>query len=234
MLLLAGGMLAGGYLARHRLLVAMGQWLDVGRPPAQADYVMVLAGERNVRPCVAAALVNVGLARKVLVAHIRASADAEDHISPPVHEVIRSVLCRRGVHKDDIRILGRQAASTYDEARVLAEFLDSEPDARVIVVTNNFHTRRSRWILDRVLGDRARQVSVVSAPAYGFGLDDWWQTESGAGTVLAEYLKLMFYGVRYGQVVYWAAAVGVITLVVITLVVIIARRRRVTARDSGP
>jgi uncharacterized SAM-binding protein YcdF (DUF218 family) len=214
--LLAGVLLAGLYAARSRLLPPLGRWLDVGYPPRPADYVIVLCGEENTRPFVAAALVKVGLAQKVLVAHVKASPDVEDGILPPAHEIVRRVLLRRGVAVDDIAILGSQVEHTHGEAQVLAAFLQSSPHARVTVVTSNYHTRRARWAFARVLGDRVGQVRFVSAPAYCFRSDNWWQSEKGVRTVVGEYMKLAFYGVRYGRLGHGAAAVCV-TLVVMLL-----------------
>lgn len=220
-LLIAGGVLVGAYLTRGCWLPAMARWLDVGRRPRPADYVMVLCGDADTRPFVGAALVKAGLARKVLVAAVQASPDVEDGIVPPAHETIRRVLVRRGVPRQDVVILDGQARHTHDEARSLATFLESSPDARVTVVTSNFHTRRARWIFRRVLGDRAAGVRFVSAPAYGIEVETWWQVEDGVRFVLGEYLKLTFYGVRYGRLCYVVAAAAALILAIL-----VYRRRR--------
>ena len=198
--------LGGLYLAREPLLRGVGQWLDVGVDPQPADYVMPLGGDENTRPFAAAKLIRNGKASKAIVADIRPTAEAEAGLTPRVHVIMRRVLMHYDVAASDIVTVGNRCDSTYDEARALAGFLEGRPKARVIVVTGHYHTRRTRWIFNRVLGDRAGQVSFASAPAHAFRLSSWWKNVKGAELVVGEYLKLAYYGFRFGQAAYWAAA----------------------------
>lgn len=192
--------LVGGlYAARGVLLPPVAHWLDVGQQPRVSDYVMVLGGEENTRPFVAAALVNTGLAKKALLTHAKPSADTLSGIRPPIHEINRHILVQRGVAPRDILILGHQIAHTHGEAEALATFLAASPEVRVTIVTSNYHTRRARWVFAQVLGERSHQISFVSAPAYDFRTDEWWHIDKGVRAVVAEYLKLAFYLVHYGR-----------------------------------
>jgi uncharacterized SAM-binding protein YcdF (DUF218 family) len=185
------------YVARNQVLSAAARFLDVSEPAVASDYVMVLGGNVQTRPFVAAALVNAGLARKAVVATIAGYGDSRDGIVPGEQEMIRAVLMRQGVSPDAVVILGNQCASTFDEARALAEFLESEPDSSVTVVTSRQHTRRTRWIFRKALGKRSAQVRFVGVPVDGFDATNWWHFESGFCTYVDEYLKLAFYLVRY-------------------------------------
>jgi len=193
-LAVAAAVPVGVYLGREYLLPPMAYWLDVGGPPQRADYVMVLPGDANVRPFVAAALVKAGLAGRVLVPKTETAPEVDDGIYPPSDELIGRVLVRRGVAPEKIVILSGRSNSTCGDARVLAEFLESSPGARVSVVTNNYHTRRARWIFARVLKDRTGQVSFVSAPTEGFRPDNWWRVQEGFLAIVSEYLKLACFG----------------------------------------
>jgi uncharacterized SAM-binding protein YcdF (DUF218 family) len=195
------------------LLRALAGWLDVGEPPQQADYVMVLNGGEVSRPFVAAALVKAGWAPRLLVAETSPSPAVLDGIIPPYHEINRQVFLKRGVPAADITVLPGQAATTYDEVEALATFLNDHPDAKVLVVTNECHTRRSRWVFARVLGDRARQVSFVSAPTDEFPMNRWWQSQRGLLAIATEYPKLVFYAIAYGCLGYWLAACLVLLVV---------------------
>lgn len=213
LLVAVGGVLAVG--AFHvPLLKGMADWLDVGKRPEPADYVMVLGGEENTRPFVAAALIKAGLAREVLCA--RVATDPADDLGamPSSHQVIGRILIARGVAPERIHYIGDQVGTTYDEAVALAAFLEATPTARTIVVTSNYHTRRARWVFTLVHGKRSAHLSFVSSPAYGFSAVDWWQTEDGFELVLAEYLKLLFYGVQYG---YWGYGIAAAILAVLVL-----------------
>ena len=197
---------------RASLLPPIADWLDVGKPAARADYVMILPGDAQRRPFVAAALVNVGLADRILITKTRISPDVEDGVRPPSHEISRRVLVCRGVPKDRIIVLEGSSGSTADEARLLSEFLASHADARVAVVTNAFHSRRARWTLARHLKDRMRRVSLVSAPNPGFRSDNWWTRPGGFYYVTSEYAKLAYYSVRYGNILLGAATLSLFAI----------------------
>jgi uncharacterized SAM-binding protein YcdF (DUF218 family) len=190
---------AGCYSWRNSLLPAVARWLDVGDRPRPSDYVMILGGDQKFRPEVAAALVQEGLARQVLLAPALPSAGPEAAAPLPYHERMRSVLMHAGVAGNAILILDKPVASTYDEAAALAAFLQARPAARVTVVTSGYHTRRARWIFSQVLGPRQNCVSFVSAPADWAQPDTWWQAGSGRETILWEYAKMAFYLLRYGR-----------------------------------
>jgi uncharacterized SAM-binding protein YcdF (DUF218 family) len=225
-LLLGVVVLALCWAARSPLLRAAASWLDVGEPPQQADYIMLLNGGEESRPFAAAALVRAGWAPRVLVAETELSPAVLDGIIPPYHEINRQVLLRRGVAEANVAILPGAAATTYDEATALAAFLRDRPDARVLIVTNDCHTRRSRWVFARVLADRAHQVSFVSAPTDEFPIDGWWRSQLGFLSIVTEYLKLAFYAAVYGCLGYWLAACGVLALVAAWI------RRRKSAAPS--
>jgi len=212
-LLLGAAVLASCWAIHPRLLRGAANWLDVGDMPRLADYVMVLNGGEDTRPFAAAALVKAGWARRALVAEVAPTPEVRDGIVPPYHEINRQVLLKRGVPAADVVILPGAAATTYDEAVALAAFLEDRPGARVLVVTNDYHTRRSRWVFARVLADRARQVSFVSAPTDEFPMDRWWRSQMGFLSIVTEYPKLAFYAASYGCLGYWLAACGVLAMV---------------------
>ena len=68
------------YAARGLILLALGTWLDVGERPEKADFVMILTGEENNRPFLAAALLRAGYAQRALVAQCRMSSNVIDGI----------------------------------------------------------------------------------------------------------------------------------------------------------
>ncbi len=194
-------------------LRAMAHWLDVGTHPQRAEYVMVLNGGEDTRPFMAAALVKAGFARHVLIVRTPPTPVAEDEILPPTYEINRCVLLNRGVPASNITILPGAATTTFDEAMALAAFLADKPKTRVLVVTNEYHSRRSRWVFARTLADRADQVRFISAPSDQIPMDYWWRDEEGSVTIIPEYLKLIFYVVRYGYLGYWLVACGALLLV---------------------
>ena len=216
-LLVAGAVLGGLGLALVLVAPHMAYWLDVGELPRQADYILVLAGQEDCRPLAGAVLYQAGLGARVLVTEEAADCNEGPGLPPPGHVISRRMLVRCGVRQRDILMIGSDCESTFDEAQALAELLDGQPQARVLVVTSDYHARRARWIIRRVLGERAQQVSFVSAPTDTIATDQWWQREEGFLIITGEYLKLAFYGLRYGHAGYWVAGVASMLLLVVVL-----------------
>lgn len=183
----------GLWLSAPAWLPTSGRWLDVGESPVKADYVMVLGGGPNIRPFAAAAIFRAGLAPTVLISHTMPSASDVDAGVPADVEMSRAVLRRRQVPDERIIAVGQGNASTHDEARALAAYLQRHPAQRVLIVTHDFHTRRAARIMRRCLAGQPVEVVMVSAPSERFRLDAWWRTEEGFVTVLGENLKLLAY-----------------------------------------
>ena len=182
------------------VLSSIGRWLVVGNAPHSTDYAMVLPGGAHTRPFVAAAMVRRGMARGVLIPRSDDSPMVEDGVVPPTHEILRRALVARGVKADQISFLDAQSTSTWQDAEALSIFLREHPHIRVAVITSDCHTRRTRWVFRRVLGDIPRTtLTFVSTPGDHFGPDDWWKTRGGISTYASEYCKYAFYLVRYGD-----------------------------------
>lgn len=222
---LAGVLLVG--LCAEAVLPPVARWLDVGQPPECVDHVLVLPGDENTRPLVAAALVQTGLARDVLVPQTRTTIDERDGISQPTAQIIRSVLMHRGVSDDRIVLLKGTSGSTYDDVRALEGFLRERPGERMALVTSAFHSRRARMTLKRVLGERSDQVMLVSAPNPGFAASRWWRSREGFRLIVDEHVKLALYSVRYGQWIVWLMAGAVMAAVAVW-----AQRRRRSPRGQ--
>jgi uncharacterized SAM-binding protein YcdF (DUF218 family) len=219
------------YGMRASLLPCAARWLDVGERPAKADYVLVLGGDVNVRPLVAAALVRAGLAKTVLVSHVDFPPGGDDGIVKPQHKTVCEVLRRRGVPEQNITVLGHRNRVTYDEATSLATYLSAAPQARVLVVTSNYHTRRARWIFRQVFGERMASISFVSAPVDSFSADNWWQNQEGFTTILGENIKILGSLLFYRPLTCAAGAMAAM-ICLLGMILLIRSRRTRAARAS--
>ena len=207
--IIAAGALAVLVMALYPrvLLSAAGRWLDVGGKPQRADAVVLLNGGYNTRPFVAAALVRGGWTPKVLLNTVALHAAEADGTIPRSPEIALRVLEYGGVRRSEVEVLDVSAKTTYDEAIGVAKYLASHPAKRLLLVTERPHTRRARWIFQRVLADQHTEIAVVSAATEGFDYAVWWRSNDGFQFVTSEYLKLFFYALRYGWLGYGIAAV---------------------------
>lgn len=199
---------------RAPLLSAAGRWLDVGEPPRKTDCVYVLPGEYNTRPLVAAALYRAGLAGKVVLPTSRPTPDETQGRITPHHEITRRVLLARGVPEDEIVVLPDESTSTFDDAQALARWVGREAPASVAVVTNDYHTRRARWILRRVLAGAPCELHLVSAPTDFYTADNWWRDADGFLAYTSEFIKFAFYQLRYGRALAWLGSAAALAALV--------------------
>jgi uncharacterized SAM-binding protein YcdF (DUF218 family) len=207
-------------------LPGVGHWLDVGESPRVSDYCLVLSGDFESRPFVAAALYRKGFIRhKIWLTHIAST----ERVSPTRLDsdaAARRILTTVGVPDDRIVVLDGVCVSTFDEAQSLERMLTTHPDATVAVVTSDYHTRRSRWVFRHVLGDRADHLQFISVPTDYFNAENWWKVEEGFATYSKEILKLPFYYIRYGS-----GLIGIVVASLIIIAVWAGRRIRRSRRE---
>ena len=192
--LTAAGFLLALLLFFHGpVLQAIGDYLVIRDGLQPADVIHVSAGPDH-RARYAIQLYQEGYGERIFFTGGRCqSQDApREHRCADLAE-------REGIPKNAITVDGDQVGSTYDEAVRLKEFIarSREPVRSVIVVSDPHHTRRARWTYRRVLGD---SVSVWMAPipfeASPY-LRQWWKEAASRSFVSSEYLKFIFYLLRY-------------------------------------
>lgn len=203
--ILSGGILviATAYFTREWTLPRLGRLLDVGVEPSKSDYVLLLNGDYDTRAFRVADLFHGGLADRVLLTSVKSKPR---QMEPKVNEVAQTILERCGVPKDRIDFIDSKCGTTFDEAHTLATFMEQHPKATFSVVTNTYHTRRSRWVMSHVLGDEMSRVQIVSAPTDAYNASNWWKHEDGFTYYLSELLKSSFYFLRYGNGISWLGA----------------------------
>jgi uncharacterized SAM-binding protein YcdF (DUF218 family) len=180
-------------------------WLTAGEVPslARADAVVVLAGSSTYveRARRAAALYAEGRAPFVVLTNdnLRGGWSQAEERNPLFVERAAGELRRAGVPAEKIEIIWKPVSSTQEEAGALREFADARGLRSVLVVTSAYHSRRALWTLRRAF--RGANVAVgLEAVAPGEQSPRpaaWWLSELGWKMVAGEYLKLVYYRLRY-------------------------------------
>jgi uncharacterized SAM-binding protein YcdF (DUF218 family) len=217
-------LVATSFALRASWLPSVARWLNVGEVPRHVDYVMSLPGDENYRPFTAAAMVRLHLADQVLLVQTEASPEILDGFAMPTAELLDRIYAYCRIPDSKRIVLSGESGSTAGDIGVLAAFMQTHPDANVAVVTSDYHTRRSRWTLRRILGSAADRLTIVAAPNGDFDVDHWWHTESGFLSVTSEYIKLLAYLFVYGNAVWWLLS-GFLVLAIIWM----WRKRRASA-----
>ena len=223
-------------LLRRPILTAVGNWLDVGETVQQADFVVLLPGHERTRAFVVAGLVAKGYGRTAVVIPSKHYESEKSHGDESQHSTGRAVLESQGLTESQIlQMSDHENASTFADAESIKRFLtDRGDDCRLIVVTNDYHTRRAKWAFSQVLTARMSQVRFVSAPADYHSAETWWHSSRGMEAYLSEYFKLSYYMLRYNRqnrILF----VGVCSTVLILVGFLAIRcgRRAARARDES-
>jgi uncharacterized SAM-binding protein YcdF (DUF218 family) len=170
------------YLVRVPLLRFAGEFWIVDDAPESSDVIIVLSGDNYdaVRAARAAALFRAGLAPHVVATgrSLRSYATTTD--------LMKRDLLDHGLPAAAIIPLTHRADNTRDEAVAVSEFVHSHGWKKILLVTSNYHTRRSEYIYQRTLPP-GTQLRVISAPDIEYDPQSWWRTREG--------LKIFFHEV---------------------------------------
>jgi uncharacterized SAM-binding protein YcdF (DUF218 family) len=162
------------YLARVPLLRLAGEFWVVDEPPETSDVIVVLSGDNYdaERATRAASLFKSGMAPRVVATGraLRSYATTTD--------LMKRDLVEHGVPESAIVPFTHKADDTRDEAAAVSEFVRSHGWKKILLVTSNYHTRRSQYIYEHVLPS-SDQLLTVAAPDSDYDPNYWWRTRTG-------------------------------------------------------
>lgn len=185
------------WLEHEPMLRHIAGWWAVSDELADADAIVVLGGDIDVRPFAAAALYKQGYAAKILLSNIQFGRAERLGLVPSNTELNRDVLRKLGVPETAIVTIGDNNSSTRQEAAAVREWALQSQAKRIIVPTELFAARRTRWIFDRELGPVGVEVLVHAFPSPGYTLADWWRHRYGLIDFNNEVLKYLYYRAKY-------------------------------------
>jgi uncharacterized SAM-binding protein YcdF (DUF218 family) len=162
------------YVARHPLMRLAGNFWVVDEGPVASDALVIL-GDDNFsadRATRAAELLKAGWAPRIIASgrYLRPYAS--------VAELEEHDLLDRGVPPTAVVRLAHYAENTQAEAGVISQLIASKGWKRILVVTSNYHTRRARYICERLFPP-GTSLRVVAARDGDFDPDNWWHSRRG-------------------------------------------------------
>ena len=170
------------YLARVPLLRLAGEFWVVDEPPETSDVIVVLSGDNYdaERAARAASLFKSGMAPRVVATGraLRSYATTTD--------LMKRDLIEHGVPETAIVPFTHKADDTRDEAAVVSEFVASHGWKKILLVTSNYHTRRSQYIYEHTLPSND-QLLTVAAPDSDYDPNYWWKTRTGVKIFFHEF-----------------------------------------------
>jgi uncharacterized SAM-binding protein YcdF (DUF218 family) len=191
--------LAAAYLLRFQEMRAIGNLLVVRDRVEKADLIFLLNGDPTVRPGFAALLFKQGDAPAIVIARAEDSPGVKYGAYPNVTDSNVSVLKTFGIPESKIIQLRTPegVSNTDDEAKALRAYCQQQSTHKVIIVTSEFHSRRARFIFHKVLAGDGVRIMMAPVADRKYGPNDWWKSEDGIIGCQNEYMKLLYYHLRY-------------------------------------
>jgi uncharacterized SAM-binding protein YcdF (DUF218 family) len=175
--------LAGlGYLA----LRAMGAFLITGDRLKPSDVVAALGGGGEWRVEEAVRLVQERYGQALVLTEpgeIRAGEG-------PGSRYFREAAINQGLSPHAILLTEGVQRSTHDEAEAVLALMRRHQYRSVIVVTDPFHTQRTRMIFRDVFDESGLTVRVHPAADHGYRSTNWFLSWEGWGNTFREYVKI--------------------------------------------
>jgi len=182
---------------------AAAKFLLVQQQVAPADAIVVFSGPGTYveRTDWAARLYHERRAPLVVVSNegLLSGWSANDDRNLYFYELAARRLQQHGVASNDIRVVSEIGAGTYRESMRLCEFAGAQKWNRILIVTSAYHSRRALWSIQRACKDTHVQIGIDSPPPgrQTPAPASWWLHKSGWRLVAGEYVKMIYYRVKY-------------------------------------
>ena len=185
------------YVGYQPLLRYSASILIVDEQPRKSDAIVVLAGGEPGRAWHAADLYKQNLARYIVLTKDTPTVDVEELRKRGIDLVdgrdnyVR-VLRGMGVPEENILTVEPYVEDTLSELSRVRELSERNRWKSVILITSNYHTRRTRLTAQYALEPNIH-FTVVSSSYGGLSRQDWWKNRADVRTFLIEFEKLVAY-----------------------------------------
>jgi uncharacterized SAM-binding protein YcdF (DUF218 family) len=170
---------------------------------ASADAIVVMSGSATYRERAdwAARLYREGRAPIVILTNdsLKSGWDKKEERNPYFYELAARELQQLGVPESKIQVVSDIALGTYEESVGVRDYASAHQLKRLLVVTSAYHTRRTLWSLRHACEGSGIEIGIDSPPP-GWQTpapSRWWWRRWGWKVVAGEYVKLVYYWMRY-------------------------------------
>ena len=178
-----------------QLLTLYGNWFVVINAQPGADAIICLSGDRQTRTPECLRLWKNKFAPRLFVTQEKPKNKEFHQLELSHLEFARAVTKRMKLDAkwELLPSLSDGATSTFDEAEDALSLAKAAGWQRIILVTDEFHTRRSLLAFEKVFKGSGVDVQVAGAPNEVFGVDNWWQSDRGILAYFGETIKYPIY-----------------------------------------
>ncbi len=172
------------------ILWAMGGVLIIADPLKEVDAVVVLSGGKEERIEEGARLYREKYANYYVITETGSTVPG---IGSDYADYIKNEAASLGVPLGAFLITEEHADSTLEEARAVRQLLERTNLKSCIVVTDPYHTFRTRLIFRDVFEGSGIRVRVRPVRNHWYQSSVWWMTQQGREVTFTEYAKIAYY-----------------------------------------
>ena len=180
-------------IAAYLFLWVTGGILITSDPLEESDAIVLLSGGDSQRWREAANLYNKEIAERIILTETEQTI-GESNIRYIL--LVRNNISAMGVPMDNILITGEPARSTYEEAVQVLDLMHTKGYKSGVVVTDPFHTFRTRLIFHDVFANSGIQVRIRSVQGHWYQSATWMFSQEGRETTILEIGKTIGYLLR--------------------------------------
>ncbi|HHW36309.1 MAG TPA: YdcF family protein [Bacillales bacterium] len=182
-----------GFIVKNPLLQSVADFLVADETAEKSDAIIVLGGEiKGERTKRAVGLYNQGFAQTLIF------SDGTD-LSWRTKAVDEMIVLASELGVPDAAIKKEtDSRSTYENAVYSKKLMLDHGFKSAIVVTTDWHSKRSKFIFDKVFAGSDIQLTYANAPDDRIdSLQDWWKDSEKQQIVLTEWAKFIVYWLKY-------------------------------------
>jgi len=197
------------YFGYQPLLRHMASIIIRDSEPKKADAIVLLSGGESGRAWGAADLYRekfgsyVVVTSEPLLSDVKELRKAGIEVATGFDNNVR-ILRGLGVPPEQIVRVEPDVEDTFEELIRVRELAAERHWKSLVIVTSNYHTRRTRFTAKYVFGP-SFEFTVVASRHGDFDRSRWWQTRRDTRTFLIEFEKLVAYTLYIGPRMLWTS-----------------------------
>ncbi|BBB48173.1 YdcF family protein [Pelolinea submarina] len=184
LLLLIVALVAGAYI----LLRAAGAYLIYADELQPADVIVVLSGGTDSRMNEALSLYKEDYAKIIVLTETGEQTEGYEYLNS---FDMRIQLINNGIPSGNIMITDLTVNTTVDEAVAIRDLMRNRQFRSAIVVTDPYHTRRSKLVFNQVFDETGIDVIMHPVRSSWYNSRTWFTSVKGWQFTLLEYAKLI-------------------------------------------
>lgn len=183
------------FIFRKPLLTGYARFFSLQTADKGADAIVCLSGGKVTRVPEALRLWNHGYASSIYLTDEKKLNREFSKLESGNLRFAQEVVSELELNAtwETIPSLTGGATSTFDEAEDVLAYAKQKDWKRIIIVTDEFHTRRACYAFEKIFDGSGIEVETAGASNEVFSDDNWWQSDRGISSYVLETIKFPVY-----------------------------------------